>query len=273
MKLPFRCAPILLAVVLSACVFTLAQSAKFPPYKGHVNDFANVINDATKKQMETRLLNFEQSTGAQIAVVTVQSLAGQPIEEYANELYKAWKPGMKTGANRDKGALLIVSVGDRKTRLETGYGLEGDIPDGLAGELIRRMRPDFQRNDFSQGLSTGIMTILATLAKKWNVSLDGIDLQYAWQNSPQQSVEIKPVFLIVFFLLAIVFFLMLARAFRRGGGGRGGGGWTGGPMIFNGGGGGFGGGDWGHSSSGGGGGSWGGFGGGDSGGGGASDSW
>ena len=180
---------------------------------------------------------------------------------------------MKTGANRDKGALLIVSVGDRKTRLETGYGLEGDIPDGLAGELIRRMRPDFQRNDFSQGLSTGVMTILATLAKKWNVSLDGIDLQYAWQNSPQQSVEIKPVFLIVFFLLAIVFFLMLARAFRRGGGGRGGGGWTGGPMIFNGGGGGFGGGDWGHNSSGGGGGSWGGFGGGDSGGGGASDSW
>ncbi len=271
MKPPLKFAPILVAVVLCASVSTLAQPSKFPPYKSHVNDFANVINDATEKQMEDRLLNFEKSTGTQIAVVTIQSLEGQPLEEYANALYKAWKPGMKTGTNRDKGALLIVSVSDRRTRLETGYGLEGDVPDGLAGELIRRMRPDFQRGDFSQGLSTGVMTILATLAKKWNVSLDDIDLQYAWQNSPQPSVEVNPVFLIIFFLFAIVFFLMLARAFR--GGGRGGGHWTGGPLIFNSGGGGFGGGDWGHSSGGSGGGGWGGFGGGDSGGGGASDSW
>ncbi len=73
-----------------------ADSPKYPPYSGHVNDFSNVIDPATKQQMETILLNFEQRTGAQIAVVTIPSLNGVPIEDYANGLYRAWGIGAKS---------------------------------------------------------------------------------------------------------------------------------------------------------------------------------
>ena len=97
------------------------------------------------------LTNFENMTGTQIAVVTVTSLEGRPIEEYANELYRAWGIGAKTGEHKDKGALLLVAVQDRKTRLEVGYGLEGDLPDGLAGEIIRRMRPELQQGQIFRG--------------------------------------------------------------------------------------------------------------------------
>src|SRR5262249_15627420 len=104
--------------------------------------------------------NFENMTGTQIAVVTVTSLEGRPIEEYANELYRAWGIGAKSGENKDKGALLLVAVQDRKTRLEVGYGLEGDLPDGLAGTIIRRMRRGFQKGRYSDAMITAVRLLL-----------------------------------------------------------------------------------------------------------------
>lgn len=271
------CAPILLAVILCAGAYTLAQSVKFPSYRGHINDFANVVDDAEEQRLETILLNFERRTGAQIAVATISSLNERPIEEYANGLYRAWGIGQKSGDNKNKGLLLLVATGDKRSRLEVGYGLEGDLPDGLAGELLRRMRPYFKDQNYTQGLSTGVQTILATLAQKWNVSLEGIDQRYAY--APDQDIaeiHVNPVFILVFFIFVVLFLMLIARAARRSRRSRTT--WMGGPMIWGSGGGGFGGGDWGSSSgwgSGGGdgGSSWGGFGGGDSGGGGASDSW
>ncbi|MFN7947195.1 MAG: TPM domain-containing protein [Blastocatellia bacterium] len=281
-----KSALILPAVILCACLYTLAQSQKFPPYHGHVNDFAGVIDQPTEERLEQYLLDFEQKSGAQIAVVTIRSLEGQPLEQYANNLYRAWGIGQKTGPNKDKGALLLVVIGDRKTRLETGYGLEGDIPDGLAGEMIRRMRPDLQQGRYGQAITSGVRTIVATLAEKWGITLSGDDPQYAYRQPTNISEpdtgasESDPFLSLLLVAFVVIFFLIVARASRRGGGGRGrpgGGHWVGWPMIFNGGGGGFGGGSWGSSGGGGGwgsgGGGWGGFGGGSSGGGGASDSW
>src|SRR5213080_2615412 len=126
MRPPLNFAAILPAVVLCACLQTLAQSPKFPSYKGFVNDFANVIDDQTEQQMQNLLYEFEQKTGAQIAVVTIPSTEGYPFEEYANELFRAWGIGAKSGPNKDKGALLLLAVNDRRSRLEVGYGLEGD---------------------------------------------------------------------------------------------------------------------------------------------------
>jgi uncharacterized protein len=280
-----RLAPIFGALL---CVTSLlparAQSPQFPAYAGHVNDFANVLDAGTRNRLETMLLNFEQRTGAQIAVVTVRTLEGQPIEDYANRLFRAWGIGAKSGAQRDRGLLLLVAVEDRRSRLEVGYGLEGDLPDGLAGELLRRMRPFFQQQQWSQGLTVGVQTILATLAQKWNVSLDGIDQRYAYSPEAQDGGGgLSLAGLIGLFVVFIIFMAIMSRANRGGRGGRGGGGggsmWWLAPLIFNRGGGGYGGswggssgGDWG-GGDGGGGGGWGGFGGGSAGGGGASDSW
>jgi len=142
---------LLLTVFLCATVVsTFAQAKNFPAYTGHVNDFAGVMDSATKQKLETILTNFEQMTGTQIAAVIVQSLNDRPIEEYSNALYRAWGIGAKTGENKNKGALLIVALQDRKTRMEVGYGLEGDMPDGLAGEI--RLNDALNEPDASSGV-------------------------------------------------------------------------------------------------------------------------
>ena len=287
MKYSLRSAPLFIAILICAVIpSALSQRKNFPAYTGHVNDFANILDQQTKQKLELWLTNFEKMTGTQIAVVTIPSLEGRPIEEYANELYRAWGIGAKTGENKDKGALLLVAVQDRRTRLEVGYGLEGDLPDGLAGEIIRRMRPDLQLGRYSGAMTTGVRTILDTLAVKWNVNIAGIeDRRYAYR-SPGQSPQAGGGASLLCLLIGTVIFILLisaaSRSRRRGGGGRGGPGagdlWWLYPIIFNRGGGTFGGGSWGNTggwgdsggwSSGG----WGGFGGGSSGGGGASGSW
>jgi uncharacterized protein len=259
---------------LTKSLAVFAQES-IPAYVGHVNDFAGVVDLATEERLERLLRNFEERTAAQVALVTVTTLNGRPIEDYANQLYRAWGIGAKTGAEKDKGALLLVALQDRKTRLEVGYGLEGDLPDGLAGEIIRRMRPLLQQHDYSQGLYVGTRTLVDTLAQKWNVSLAGIeDRSYAY--SPRSSGGIDGS--VLWWVLIVVFLLIVIGSRNRGGGRRAGGPgnyWWAYPIIFNRGGGTFGGGGWNSSGWGGGasGGGWGGFGGGSSGGGGASDSW
>ena len=255
------------------------EASQFPQAKGHVNDLAGVVDESTRSKLETLLTNFETRTGTQIAVVTVKSLDGRMVEEYANDLYRAWGIGAKSGENKDKGALLLIAVEDRKTRLEVGYGLEGDLPDGLAGELVRRMRPFLKQSDYSQAVWVGSRSIVDTLAERWQVSLEGIeDRQFAWKKRPERGFKVSPLAILVIIIVVVIIISIISR-FTGGGGRRGGGGgsdlWWLAPIIFNGSGGSFGGGsggrgDW---SSGGGGSDWGGFGGGSSGGGGASDSW
>jgi len=259
---------------LCGCLVVLGQKDKFPAYVAHVNDFAEVIDTPTKQRLETLLENFEGRTATQIALVTLVSLEGRPLEEYSNQLYRAWGIGAKTGSAKDKGALLIIALQDRKTRLEVGYGLEGDLPDGLAGEIIRRMRPFLQQQDYSQGLYVGARTLIDTLAQKWNISLEGIeDRRFAYSPRPSSRIQGN----VFFWVLLLVFLLIAANRRNRRGGGGPSSYWWAYPTIFNRSAGTFGGGGWnsgGWSGGGGSGGSsWGGFGGGSSGGGGASDSW
>jgi uncharacterized protein len=286
MKFSFSSFPLVLAILACASLpSALAQQKKFPSYTGHVNDFANILDQQTREKLELWLTNFENMTGTQIAVVTVKSLEGRPIEDYANELYRAWGIGAKTGEHKDKGALLLVALQDRRTRLEVGYGLEGDMPDGLAGEIIRRMRPGLQQGRYPEAMTTGVRTLLDTLAEKWNVNIAGIeDRRYAYRAPAQVPIG-GGMGLLCLLVGIVIFFLLisaLSRAGRRGRGGRARSGagdlWWLYPIIFNSGGGTFGGGSWGNTggwddNGGWSGGGWGGFGGGSSGGGGASDSW
>src|SRR5262249_32677619 len=149
-------------------------------------------------------------------------LEGRPIEEYANELYRAWGIGAKTGENKDKGALLLVAVQDRKTRLEVGYGLEGALPDGLAGEIIRRMTPDLQEGRYSRARPTGPRPLPHPRPKKWNANTAGIeDRRYAYRAPDQSPPAGSGTGLFCLLIGIVIFFLLisaLSRAGRRGGG-------------------------------------------------------
>lgn len=150
-----------LFVTLFATTAAIAEtqtSAAFPAPTGRVNDFANVIDPAIEAEIDRQLDQLEQNTSSEVAVATVPSLGDMSIEEYANRLFKAWGVGQ---AKQDNGVLIVVAPNDRAMRIEVGYGLEGVLPDGLAGQIIRDdFTPRFRENDYSGGIRNGVSRVV-----------------------------------------------------------------------------------------------------------------
>ncbi|HWI16519.1 MAG TPA: TPM domain-containing protein [Vicinamibacterales bacterium] len=143
-----------------------ASAQSLPKPAGRVNDFANVIDPAVEAEIDRRLDQVEQQTSSEIAVATVESLAGMSVEEYANRLFKEWGVGQ---AKQDNGVLILVAPNEREMRIEVGYGLEGVLPDGLAGQVIRdNFTPRFRDGDYSGGIRDGLDRI-ATIVERQQV--------------------------------------------------------------------------------------------------------
>jgi uncharacterized protein len=259
-KLLRGCAAVL---AFSALAFAVDWKALKP--EGYVSDFARVIDPRSRAALEQYCARVEQVTGAQMALVTLRTLEGEPIEDVANTIFRAWGVGQK---GKNEGIMLLLAVGDRRSRLEVGYGLEPILPDGFDGSILREMRPALRQGQYGEAMMSAAQTIGSTIARAKNVSLDA-QLPRRTRRSAGDSIPWAPL------LVGLLILVWLLRAGGRGGGG---GFWTGlilGNLMRGGfgdggrgGGGGFGGYDSGSS-----GGGFGGFGGGDSGGGGASSDW
>jgi uncharacterized protein len=236
--------------------------------QGYVSDFASVVDSGLREQLNRYCAQLERVTGAQLALVTLRSTDGQPVEDVANLLYRKWGVGSKS---TNEGALVLFVIDDHRTRVEIGYGLEPVITDGAAGEMLRNVRPWLRSGNYGQALAEMATGIGSKVAASKGVSLDA---QTPRRHARPQGDRL-PIGPIV--LAGIVFLLFLGSRGRGGRGGGGGGGGVGGFLtgmlignVLSGGtrsrgGGGFGGYDSGDS--------FGGFGGGDSGGGGASSDW
>src|ERR1039457_842418 len=129
-------------LLLAWCSFAWAEKTADIRPQGYVTDLANVIAPATKARLETLCAEVEQKTGAQIAVVTVNSLDGRSREDYAADLYKQLGVGSK---RENRGVLLLVAPKERQYKIEVGYGLEPVINDARAGNIGREMVPDLRR--------------------------------------------------------------------------------------------------------------------------------
>ncbi|MBI4468879.1 MAG: TPM domain-containing protein [Acidobacteria bacterium] len=272
----------MIAGVGSPVVVPAAQ--EIPPYQGYVNDFAGVIEPREVARLSTLLEQVQERAGVEMAVVTIPSLEGRGVEEYANALFRQWGIGQR---KENSGLLLLVAPNDRKYRIEVGYGLEGDLPDSLAGDIGRRMVPYFRQKRYGDGITVAVDAIAATIAHAKGVEISGADPSLAQQRKPRRSgLAVGLVFLAIFLTFIGVVAFSAWESGRRGGRSRrrNGSDWIWYPLIFGGGGsGGFGSG----SSTGSSGSSWwdagggggfgdggfGGFGGGSSGGGGASGDW
>jgi uncharacterized protein len=259
---------ILLLVCISLAAGAAAQNSLPAKPSGYVSDFANVLSPASHAQLTTLCTEVDQKAQAQIAVVTVPSLDGRPIEDYAVDLFKHWGIG---GSKTDRGVLILLAPNQRQMKVETGYGLEPILPDGKTGGFGREAVPYLKAADYSSAVVLVTRRIADVIAQDRGVTLSGQPLA-----SPRPSADdgdstsgVGSVILLGLFILFIYFMV------RRGGGsGRGGSGWWIGPMIGSAmGRGGWGGGGFGGGSFGGGGGGFGGFGGGSSGGGGSVTSW
>jgi uncharacterized protein len=135
-----------------------ACAVDIPLLKGRINDYANLIDPATERQLEAALTQFEQTDTTQILVLTVVSLEGEDLEGFALRVAEKWQPGQK---NFDNGVLLLVAKKQRKIRIEVGYGLEGKLTDLVSGRIIRNVIvPQFKAGRFDQGIIDGVTAIV-----------------------------------------------------------------------------------------------------------------
>lgn len=140
--------------LLAVGVAVAVAQAPLPKPSGYVNDFAGILDEQTRGMLEQRLKDVETRTSSEIAVATVKSLDGMSIEEYADRLFREWGVGQK---KTDNGVLILVAPNDREMRIEVGYGLEGVLPDGLAGEIRdQQFLPRFRDSDYVGGIRDGV---------------------------------------------------------------------------------------------------------------------
>ena len=156
-------------------IFILAASFSFaadiPAHKGWVNDYAGVISEKNIKTINEVAQDLKDKTGAEVAVLTVRSMAPYTsIEEFSMAVAEKWKVGEK---GKDNGAIIVLAMDEREIRIEVGYGLEGLINDGTAGEIIdKQIIPYFNGGDFGAGLRRGVCKIANIIGTDMGVELD-----------------------------------------------------------------------------------------------------
>ncbi len=248
MKFPIR---YFLSLLFVFAFLSVAHSAEIPKPVGYVNDFAHILNSQTKKKLERLVLEIKQKTGIEFAIVTINSTNGDDIFDYSMNMFQKWGIGQK---GKDNGLLFLVDVKDRKLRINTGYGLEGILPDGLLGRIRDKyIIPYFKKGDYNKGILNGAMAIASVIAKAENIKLNGAIKPKPAKNKSLSLLDVVLLIAAMFVLgpyLFPFFIGMFLGSYRSG--------WES-PL-----GGGFGGGL---------GGGFGGFGGGSSGGGGVGGSW
>ena len=238
-------APLMAALLLLLTSGLLSAAENYPRPRGAVNDFADVIDQGSAAKMEALAREVLQKTGTAVVVATVTTIGEEEAGLYANGLYKAWGIGKK---GEDKGVLIFLAVKERKVRIETGYGVEGILPDGLVGEILDKyVVPLLKAGNYGQGLYNAVYATSTYIAKDAGVTLSGAAVPYRTKARAEKkgfNVFSLIIFLIVAALLVgtktgrsmLPWLLLLLLSGGGGRGGRGGGG------GFSGGFGGFGGG-------------------------------
>lgn len=223
-----------------------AAKEKFPQPRGAINDFASVIPSNTESKMENLSQEILQKTGTAIVVATIQTLGDNEPGMYANELYEHWGIGKK---GEDKGVLILLTLEERRVRIETGYGVEGILPDGLVGNILDQyVVPLLKQGLYDQGLMNGMVAVGQIVAED-----AGVKIGEGYRPAPvstrrvqRRGTGIFPILFLLFLIFSMFsrrgrgmlpFLLLMGLTGRRSsfGGGFGGGGFSGGFGGFGGG--------------------------------------
>jgi uncharacterized protein len=227
----------------------VAEERLPPPPTSYFNDYAGLVSQADAARLEAKLRDFEKQTSNQVVVAVFPELPSPSLEDFTNRTAESWKAGRK---ELDNGAVFFVFVRDRKLRIETGYGLEGALPDAIASRILNEeVVPRFRTGDWAGGIEAGVDAIIAATKGEY-------------QAQPEKPRGLSPLAIVVVVVFVLLFLWLASqgsrgerfggrtydrRGWRRGnvivipGGGWGGGGGGGGDGGgWSGGGGGFGGG-------------------------------
>jgi len=226
-------------VLVVVCLIATAVygTDNFPRPVGAVNDFARVISERYVQSMESLAREVLEKTGTSVVVVTMKEIGGSDPADYSNRLYEAWGIGKK---GEDKGVLIFLAVQEKRIRIETGYGVEGILPDGLVGNILDQyVVPYLKQGDYSRGLSNAMVAVSSVIAKDAGVSLSGapqMGRQPVSKKKGGSTFSLIMLLIVMFLLLGTrqgrrmlpYILLMLMMGGRGGGGGGGFGGFGGG---------------------------------------------
>jgi uncharacterized protein len=238
--------------ILSFFLFfpAISHALETPPALiARVNDYAGLLDPASRADLDQKLKAFEDQTTNQIVVVTFPSLEGESLEDFSIRLAEKWKIGQK---GRDNGVILLIFKNDRKLRIEVGYGLEGVLPDAISKSIIQNeIVPHFKQGDFKGGIFAGVDAIMAATKGEYQARTPGA--------LPPWAAFLFLILLFLFFIPLLIYALFLRPLFSffwphrfppyrssysggssgwssSWGGGGGGGGFSGGGGSFGGGG-------------------------------------
>lgn len=195
-----------LALIIPLISYAGKFEKSFPEPKGAINDFADVIPEDYERRMEKLSSEVLDQTGTSIVVATFKSIGNEDINDFANRLYEAWGVGKR---GEDKGVLIVLALEERKIRIETGYGVEAILPDGLLGEILDTYAvPYLKGGEYGKGLYLTMLAVASVIAKEKGVNL-------------LESKKVKklraPFPLLVLFLIILIFFFFpfSSRRIRR----------------------------------------------------------
>ena len=217
-------------LLLFALAISVRAADKYPQPTGMaVNDFAHVIDAENAAKMESLAREILQKTGSSVVVATVTTMGeNEEIKMYTNGLYQAWGIGKKS---EDRGVLIFLAVKEKKIRIETGYGVEGVLPDGLVGEILDKyVVPHLRAGETGKAMYNAMFACGTYIARDKGVELTGVAMPYRAKAKPQnKGISVGAV--IVFLICAAVLlgtrtgrqFLPWILLMLMSGGGRGGG--------------------------------------------------
>jgi uncharacterized protein len=192
------------AFVCMAVPPAFSQAVKdLPKPTDYVSDYAHVMSPQAKDQLNHLCGEVDHEAHAQIAVVTIDTLNGEPLDQYAVELEDAWKVGLK---GTDRGVIVLLAVKDRRRFIGTGYGLEGILPDGKVGDIGRQMNPMLRNNDFDGALTLAVDEISQIIAQDAGVKLQPLT-RWGAQQQPQHATIGQIIGGIVFLILVVIFLI------------------------------------------------------------------
>ncbi|MDR2575909.1 MAG: TPM domain-containing protein [Treponema sp.] len=199
--------------VFGCCLLPCLAAQSLPKPSGFVNDFAKVMKAQDADAVESLAATVKEKTGAELALVTVESYAPYAtISDYSIALAEAWGVGER---DKDNGIILVLAMTEREVRIEVGYGLEGAIPDSVAGRILDTVViPAFQNDDFSGGLREGCRSIAAYVVKEKGLELADFDLPETLIRS-SRSKSIFNIIIPLIFFLGFIFIPMLRFAILR----------------------------------------------------------
>jgi uncharacterized protein len=149
-----------------------AEKSDYPEPKGYVSDFGNVVGIDTSDRLNALCKELDQKAHAQVAIVTIESLRGAPLEHYATSLFNKWGIGYK---DDNRGILILLALSDRKSRIEIGRGFESLFPNERAAKIVAEMVPDLKQQHYDQALLRCTRTIATIVAQERGVKLHELD--------------------------------------------------------------------------------------------------